>query len=497
MSGVQYGTAGFRANASLLDDVVQRCGTLMALLSAHRKKYVGIMITASHNPEEDNGVKLVDYTGEMIEGDWEVYANNIVNHEYEDLCFVSLLVMHNLHVSDLANARGVIIGVDTRQSGQHLKHLCASKIKELGGTVIDVGIVSTPELQFYVQQVNNYTALHPDYCSHISLALKELVDEVGYGKCNKLSGTIHIDCANGVGARKVHKLFSSLKKNFPALHINIFNTGKGRLNHECGADYVEKHQCFPCNMPDIDELDLCFSLDGDSDRVVCFTKKADQFVLLNGDKIATLFASYINSRFESESDIRCAVIQTAYANGASTNFIKKQLPRFSVECTSTGVKHLHEAAKRYDVGVYFEANGHGTVLINNPSIKCLDKVKQLLSQVTGDAIGNMLFILHILNAGMSVDEWISMYDDYPSKQTKLYVPRSKFRTANADTLCIEPHGLQIEMNRIVDGYECARAFVRPSGTEDGVRLYVEALHTHAVNVISAEIEEQVKLHTIA
>lgn len=37
------------------------------------------MITASHNPEEDNGVKLVDPKGEMIEPDWEVYATEIAN----------------------------------------------------------------------------------------------------------------------------------------------------------------------------------------------------------------------------------------------------------------------------------------------------------------------------------------------------------------------------------------------------------------------------------
>lgn len=30
--------------------------------------------------------------------------------------------------------------------------------------------------------------------------------------------------------------------------------------------------------------------------------------------------------------------------------------------TPTGVKFLHHAAERFDVGIYFEANGHGTVL---------------------------------------------------------------------------------------------------------------------------------------
>ena len=37
------------------------------------------------------------------------------------------------------------------------------------------------------------------------------------------------------------------------------------------------------------------------------------------------------------------------------------LQNIPVACVPTGVKHLHHKAKEYDVGVYFEANGHGTV----------------------------------------------------------------------------------------------------------------------------------------
>lgn len=36
-----------------------------------------------------------------------------------------------------------------------------------------------------------------------------------------------------------------------------------------------------------------------------------------------------------------------------------------VECVPTGVKHLHGAAHNYDIGVYFEANGHGTVTFSD------------------------------------------------------------------------------------------------------------------------------------
>ncbi len=37
------------------------------------------MITASHNPECDNGVKLVDPAGEMLEFSWESLATNLAN----------------------------------------------------------------------------------------------------------------------------------------------------------------------------------------------------------------------------------------------------------------------------------------------------------------------------------------------------------------------------------------------------------------------------------
>lgn len=53
-------------------------------------------------------------------------------------------------------------------------------------------------------------------------------------------------------------------------------------------------------------------------------------------------------------------------------FSLMRIQKVPVACVSTGVKHLHHKALEYDVGVYFEANGHGTIVFS-------DKTKQLVA----------------------------------------------------------------------------------------------------------------------
>jgi phosphoacetylglucosamine mutase len=80
----------------------------------------------------------------------------------------------------------------------------------------------------------------------------------------------------------------------------------------------------------------CVSVDGDSDRLVYFTKKTNDtndnaVVLFDGDKIAALIATHVADLLarcvtEQKSSIfspplRVGVVQTAYANGASTAYV--------------------------------------------------------------------------------------------------------------------------------------------------------------------------------
>ncbi len=169
------------------------------------------------------------------------------------------------------------------------------------------------------------------------------------------------------------------------------------------------------------------------------------------------------------------------------------LQRLPIKCVSTGVKHLHHAAEHYDIGVYFEANGHGTVLFSSDTTNKLSShqpstpaqstalnhlinLTQLINQTVGDALSDMLLIEVVLaHKSYSGLEWDSLYVDLPNRLVKVVVPeRNIFKTADAERRLTSPPGLQAKIDELVHRYEGGRSFVRPSGTEDVVRVYAEA-----------------------
>ena len=52
--------------------------------------------------------------------------------------------------------------------------------------------------------------------------------------------------------------------------------------------------------------------------------------------------------------------------------------------------------------------------------------------------------------------------------------RTVIRTTDAERKCVSPAGLQDAIDRLVSADPSYRSFVRPSGTEDAVRVYAEA-----------------------
>lgn len=72
-------------------------------------------------------------------------------------------------------------------------------------------------------------------------------------------------------------------------------------------------------------------------------------------------------------------------------------------------------------------------------------------------------------------EWDSLYSDLPNRLVKVVVrDRSIFKTQDAERRLVSPTGLQTKLDELVRKYDGGRSFVRPSGTEDVVRVYAEA-----------------------
>ena len=59
------------------------------------------MITASHNPVEDNGVKLIDPMGEMLKETWEKYATQLANARSVKTCYL-FFACYNMSITDAA-----------------------------------------------------------------------------------------------------------------------------------------------------------------------------------------------------------------------------------------------------------------------------------------------------------------------------------------------------------------------------------------------------------
>lgn len=101
---------------------------------------------------------------------------------------------------------------------------------------------------------------------------------------------------------------------------------------------------------------------------------------------------------------------------------------------------------------------------------------EVINETVGDAISDMFLVEIILQSnGWDVKEWYNTYNDLPNLQKKINVAdRNVITTTDAERRVVTPEGLQAGIDELVAKYKRGRSFVRPSGTEDIVRVYAEA-----------------------
>lgn len=559
-----YGTSGFRTTGTLLPPVAARvviiavlrawqCTAAAVARGCNRASTVGFIVTASHNPSRDNGFKIVDEDGGMLAISWEPWCCRIANAiTGEDVAEVANQCAQAEGISvpkDAGNGFGFVqVGRDTRATGEVILHAVRDILNRvLQVPYTDHGIVTTPQLHFLVRKANSPSmqeakgGVNVDaYNQEILTAFDDLM-EIATNGAPGAPRRLLVDASNGVGFIGLQRLLEyaqnheiNNKVNAIARYVNIHmvNTDVDNphvLNEGCGAEFAHKKQRPSDKMLEwAQEHDNgsgdsahYYCLDGDADRVIAFTPSSPSqganWRMLDGDRTSVLYAMLLYHWLGTEAmeKLDVGVVQTAYANGSSTEYARKKL-NMKVYIAATGVKNLHPIAHARDIGVYFEANGHGTVLLKEnigekissrvtdaeKLRRVLDTLPRLLSQVCGDAIADALMCEVAMRAlSLTPTMWADLYEDHPSLQVAVTVPNPRVITNTKDEArALTPPGLQEAIDQAVQRTKeslgggdlaAARSFVRPSGTEPIVRVYAEASTREATDALAEEVSQLV------
>lgn len=387
----------------------------------------------------------------------------------------------------VTNKGKVIIGRDTRTSGQMLECAFVSGLSSQGIDSDVVGLASTPCISYLTKQKNYsagvmITASHnlPEYngikifnsngikldeeqekiIENILLNIDEYYynDYQNIGKIryypklvdfyikylkNLLTGVaqnICIDCANGATTKIVQKLFKSNKQLF---FINQETDGKN-INVNCGATNLNKLQ----NIVKNQDINLGVAFDGDGDRIMLVSKEQ----VIDGDDILYAFAIH------NKTDNVVGTIMSNFGLEKSLEIKGINLIRVDV-----GDKYVIDEMLKNKFILGGEQAGH---------------IIQCNLSPTGDGV---LTLISIINMGIhNFIELCKQNKKYPQvlKNVKVanknIIKSQKFK--DYMSIC---ESLLMENGRIV---------VRPSGTEPVIRIMVEGENKKLINKIAADIQ---------
>ncbi len=351
----------------------------------------GIMISASHNPPEFNGIKIFDNNGEKIKKNFENRIEMIMK------------------------------GAKNK--------LYANKNKNI--------IKNNNLLNIYIQG---------------------LIDTMGDENLKGMK--IILDTCYGSATTCAEIIFKKLGAN-----VKVINNEKDglKINLNCGSTCLD-----PLNKAiQENDADMGFSFDGDADRVIGIDSKGN---ILDGDHILFLWGREL---LEEKLLTNNTIISTRMANlgfEKTWNNIGGILYR-----TEVGDKYIFQAIKEKKALLGGEQSGHILSKINN---------------FCGDGILTALQISkYCKKKNTSLKSWLnSSFLPYPQKLTNILL---NFDFKNINNSCKDLLNESIESFSIMKKDD-TRVYIRPSGTEPFLRVLVEAPNQKEVDSLSRKITTELR-----
>ena len=410
--------------------------------------------------------------------------------------------------STLEKKNPILIGRDTRISGDILLQAITQGINDSGKKFINLGICPTPAIPFLIKQENlssgiMISASHnpPEYngikifdhngqkiTKYFENKIQKLIEEsnqknipvptkVSPLNTNKdlmdiyiksliqtmggenLGGLkIILDTCYGSATTCAKKIFQSLGAD-----VRVINNSKNgmKINMNCGSTNLEPLQ----KALRESSADMGFSFDGDADRVIGIDSKGN---VLDGDHILFLWGREL---MEQKILTNNLLISTQMANLGFENAWRKiggNLYR-----TDVGDKYVRDAIKEKRAVLGGEQSGHILSKINNFS---------------GDGILTALQISKFCKKkNINLNDWLkSSFEPFPQKLTNINLDFNINKLNPKNKLFIDQ---TLENFQAIYSDNC-RVYIRPSGTEPVIRVLVEAKNYKKVDCLSTEIKNK-------
>lgn len=377
-----FATGAMNAGANIIDLGV--CPTpAIAYIAKKIGADFGVVISASHNPMEYNGIKIFD-------------------------------------------ENGLKLG-DTRE--QNLEKKFVTKVSVL-----------SDKIGHFKQEFN----LVDEYVNHLVSASKVKLDGL----------KIVLDASNGACYDVAPKVFEKLGAN--VVKISCENNGL-KINENCGSlhpeNLVKKVKETKAN--------LGFAFDGDGDRIIACDHTGK---LLDGDQIIYILANYLKSIKALKNNI---VVGTQHTNMG----VEKALNNLGLELirTDIGDKYVSQKIEQNKLSLGGEKSGH--IIVRDFT-------------TTGDGLLTAVKLAEIcktLNKSLGELADIKLYE-----QVNLdYVTNDKMRIINSELLT---RAIEEQKKLNAD----ARIMVRVSGTEPKVRIMVESASLETATKSATAIEKVIK-----
>ncbi len=387
----------------------------------------------------------------------------------------------------------VVIGKDTRQSGDMLEAALAAGLTSRGVNVIHLGVLPTPGVSFLTRALDAdagvvISASHNPYqdngikffgasgsklSDELELGIEAALGEVAglaplvgtelgsvtnhtdaervyvsylISHAPDLTGLkIAMDCANGAAYRIAPKVFQAAGAELFA----VYTTPDGRnINKDCGSTHLGHLK----RIVQSGGYDLGVAFDGDADRALFVDARGNE---VHGDHLLLL-----NARARNES----GVVTTIMSNMALE--LKLKEAGVPLKRTAVGDRYVHEELHTSGLHLGGEQSGHLLFLDVSPTGDGV--LTALLSLAAMRQLGTTLDLLH---------DDLTMFP-----QTLVNV-----RVQNKALAVGRP-----EVQAAVQAAEArlngrGRVNLRPSGTENLVRVMVEGPDEAEIHEIAAEI----------